>query len=172
MNAFIEQNKRLLRVYCIAACIIGWALMLGGGLWFTSIVAGPSAPITKVTSERGQIEVILYSASAFIFDFVFPGLIVLGVMEFIKCLIDREYRPHSILRNGQVFLYIYAAFLVGGAVHKYFLYIGLVEEFSSSRLLFAQPLLLPVAAKVLILIGLGRILSRILPVIEESKTLV
>ena len=172
MKEFIEENRRLLKVYCIAALIIGWVLILAGGLWFISVVGSPSAPLAKVTSERGQIEVMLYSASALTFDFFFPGLFVLGIMEFIKCLIGREYHPHPILRNGQVFLYIYAGFLVGGAVFKYFFYIGLAEEFSSSRLLFVQPLLLPVAAKVLILIGLGRILKRILPVIEESKTLV
>jgi len=28
MNEFIERNKRLLKIYCIAARIIGWALLL------------------------------------------------------------------------------------------------------------------------------------------------
>jgi hypothetical protein len=38
--------------------------------------------------------------------------------------------------------------------------------------IFIKPLIVPLATKVLILVGLGQILRRILPVIEESKTLV
>jgi hypothetical protein len=47
-----------------------------------------------------------------------------------------------------------------------------VIESETSRLLFIQPFLLPTVAKVLILVGLGQIIHRIIPVIEESKTLV
>jgi len=169
MNAFIEQNKRLLRFYCVAARIIGGVLIFGGFIWFLLILAGP---LQKVSAGRGQIEIILYSASSLVFDFLSPGLIALGVTDFITCLLQKEYRPGPILRNGKAFLYLYAAFLVGGAAVEYFWYIRIVEEFRPSHLLFAQALLLPIAAKVLILVGLAQILKRIMPVIEESKTLV
>jgi len=42
----------------------------------------------------------------------------------------------------------------------------------SAYILLVQPLLVPTVAKVLLLIGVGMILHRLLPVIEESKTLV
>lgn len=31
MNQFLEKNRRLLRLYCVAASIIGWVLLWGGG---------------------------------------------------------------------------------------------------------------------------------------------
>jgi hypothetical protein len=47
-----------------------------------------------------------------------------------------------------------------------------LEKNSPGRLLLVQPLVVPLATKILILVGLGQILRRILLVIEESKTLV
>lgn len=47
-----------------------------------------------------------------------------------------------------------------------------VRESTTAHRLLAQPFILPTVAKVLILIGTGLILRRLLPVIEESKTLV
>lgn len=172
MNEFIEKNKKLLKVYCVMAQVIGWVLMLGGFIWFVLIMGGPSPVFTEAGSARGEVDIILYTASSLIFDFFFPGLIALGVTQFIRCLLESEYKPGFILRHNQAFLYSYAWFLLGYALFRNSFYNFVYGEIAFSGLLFAQPLLLPIAAKFLILIGLGQILKRILPVIEESKTLV
>ena len=172
MTEFIEKNKRLLTVYCLMAQVLGYLLILAGLVWFGLIAAGPSSPLSTTPSDKGQVQIILYASSSLVFDFFFPGLITLGVAAFIRCLLQSEYKPGWILRSARPILYSYAAFLVGYAVFKYFMYIELMEEFNSALLLFAQPVLLPIAAKLLILIGLGQILKRVMPVIEESKTLV
>ena len=169
MHTFIEKNKDWLNFYRTAAMIIGWILLLGGGVWFALVVKGP---FEKVSYDRGRLDILLYACSAFVFDFSFPALIILWVTSFIRCLLVSEYKPGPILRNGKAVLYGYAIFLIGGAAIKYFWYIKVAEQLNSSPTLFAQPLLLPIAAKILILIGLGNILKRIMPVIEESKTLV
>jgi hypothetical protein len=38
-------------------------------------------------------------------------------------------------------------------------------------LLFVSPLLVPMLAKILIVVGLGVILKRVIPIIDESRTL-
>jgi hypothetical protein len=110
-----------------------------------------------------------------LFDFMLPGLIALGVMQFIRYVFEDTDKPGCILRNADRLFYMYAVFL---ALKSYFKYLFFTEWYAEaislepSRLLFIQPFLLPTVAKILILVGLGQILRRLLTVIEESKTLV
>jgi len=170
MNEFIKQNKRLLRFYCTTALIIGWLLIIGGFLWFI-----PTIMSLNIDDLYKGADAILYAVSAMLFDFLLPGLIALGVVQFIRYMFEDKTKPGCILRNADRFFYMYAAFLIA---RKYFQYswnsvwYAEVIESEMSRLLFIQPFLLPTVAKVLILVGLGQIIRRIIPVIEESKTLV
>ncbi|MHC4437019.1 MAG: hypothetical protein ACYS3S_06650 [Planctomycetota bacterium] len=170
MNEFIKQNRRLLKFYCTAALIIGWLLFAGGFLWFI-----PTIMSLNINDLYKGADAILYAVSAMLFDFLLPGLIALGVVQFIRYLFEDTTKPGRILRNAHWFFYIYAVFLVVITYLQYFWNItwyAEVIESETSRLLFIQPFLLPTVAKVLILVGLGHILRRIIPVIEESKTLV
>ena len=170
MNEFIKQNRRLLKFYCTAALIIGWLLIAGGFIWFI-----PTITSIDINDDYKAADAHLYVISAMLFDFLLPGLIALGVMQFIKYLFEDTNKPGCILRNADRFLYIYAVFLIVRTYLQYswncVCYAEVIES-ETSRLLFIQPFLLPTVAKILILVGLGQILRRIIPVIEESKTLV
>ncbi len=175
MNEFIEQNRRLLKIYCIAARVVGWVLIFGGTFWFLLFVLC----ILAVSDAAGTIgwpytdENFLYASQALIFDFVFPGLLALLVGQLIKYLAETEYRPGWILRYGDKILYVYAAVVVGRVISRYHAWqAGLLGKSSSGHLLLIQPLVVPLAAKVLIIVALGIVLRRALSVIEESKTLV
>ena len=170
MNEFIKQNKRLLKFYCTAALIIGWLLIAGGFLWFI-----PTITSIDINDDYKAADAVLYVISAMLFDFLLPGLIALGVMQFIRYLFEDTGKPGRILRNAHWFFYIYAVFLIVKTYLRYFwnsTWYAEVIESEASRLLFIQPFLLPTVAKVLILVGLGQIRRRLLTVIEESKTLV
>lgn len=170
MNEFIEQNRRLLKFYCTTALIVGWLLIIGGFAWFI-----PAMTSLNISDLYKGADAILYVVSAMLFDFLLPGLIALGVMQFIRYLFEDINKPGCILRNADRLFYIYAVFLIVKTYLQYFwnsTWYAEVIESETSRLLFIQPFLLPTIAKVLILVGLGQILRRILPVIEESKTLV
>ena len=169
MNEFIEKNRALLKLYCIVARIIGWLLMIGGFFWF-----GLTFSAVDINNNE-RPDVLLYGISSMLFDFILPGLIALGVMQFIRYLFENTSKPGRILRNADRLFYMYAVFLIVKTYVKCFWYsawYAQVIESESLRVLFIQPFLLPTVAKVLILVGLGQILRRILPVIEESKTLV
>jgi hypothetical protein len=170
MNEFIEKNRRLLKFYCTAARIFGWVLICGGTIWFILFASGQSKRIERP-------DAILYAISSMLFDFMLPGLIALGLTQFIRYLFEIDYKPGGILRNGDKIFYIYAVFLImnaflrhGWYVHVW--YTEIIEESNFSRLLFMQPFILPTVAKVFILVGLAQILRRVIPVIEESKSLV
>ena len=170
MNEFLKQNRRLLKFYCTAALIIGWLLIAGGFLWFI-----PAITSLNLNDIYKAADAILYVTSAMLFDFLLPGLIALGVVQFIRYLFEDTNKPGCILRNADRFFYMYAVFLIARTYLQYSwnsVWYAEVIESETSRLLFIQPFLLPTVAKVLILIGLGQILRRIIPVIEESKTLV
>ena len=169
MNEFIEQNKRLLKFYCTAAQIIGWLLIVGGIFWF--ILTASSYETNLAERPEG----LMYLISSMLFDFVLPGLIALGVMQFIRYVFGDTGKPGRLLGMADWLFYLYAVFLILKTYFKYVLYsVWYAEAISleTSRLLFVQPFLLPTLAKVMILVGLAQILRRILPVIEESKTLV
>lgn len=175
MNEFIEQNRKLLKFYCTAARIFGWVLICGGVIWFLLFVL----IILAVNDAAGSIgwphtpENFVYASKSFAFEFILPGLIALLVAQLIRYMLETEYRPGWILRYGDGVLYVYAALLIGqNILTYYFSRAELLGKYGSGHLLFIQPLIVPLAAKILILVGLGQVLRRLLPVIQESKTLV
>jgi hypothetical protein len=100
------------------------------------------------------------------------GLIAFLVAQLIRYILESEYNPGYILRFGDKILYVYAALLIVQDTSIYYLLHRELLSFSIGRFLFAQPLIVPLAAKILIVVGLGQIFRRILNVLEESKTLV
>jgi hypothetical protein len=175
MKKFIEENRRLLKFYSLASKVIGWALIWGGTLWFLLF----ALCILAARDAAGELrwppltENVTYATSAFIFDFVFLGLVALILSRLIEYTVQGEHPPGRLLRFGNVILYVYAGLVIGRAILTYHLWnLGVPVGYGAGHLLFAQPLVFPTLAKALILVGAGVILQRLLPVIEESKTLV
>lgn len=173
MKKFFEENKALLKFYNIAARIVGWVLVCGGTVWFLLYVLC----ILVVSDAAGELrwphtlKNVIYSTSSFVFDFLLPGLIALIVAQLIGYTIANKSKRGRLLQYGEYVLYAYAVLVIGKAVMRYYLWHGIMPE-GQSGLLFIQPLIVPVAAKVLIIIGLAQALRRVMPVIEEWKTLV
>ena len=164
----IKEKRRLLHFLCWAVQLVGWVLIAGGAVWFMMFVCVP----VKAELEGDRIiEYVLYGASRFSFDFVFVGLAAVIFSQLGRYVFDKEYKPGLMLRCGDKVLYLFAVLGILWAWFRYAVSVEVIED-PTFRLLLAQPLILPTIAKVLILVGLGQILRRIMPVIEESKTLV
>ncbi len=178
MKKFFERNERLLRFYCVVGRVIGWLMLIGGVLWFSVLVInGVGKGSIEDSSELLSAELLLFMISAMLFGFLLPGLVALGVTQLITYFYEPQAKPGLIIRRADKILYAYGVFLVIRAYYAYWwvVHVKFMEptsELGISNLLFAQPFILPTIAKVLILIGAGLILRRLLPVIEESKTLV
>jgi hypothetical protein len=193
MNEFIEKNRRLLKIFCITTRIIGWALILlpvilviwllltgtsrfGDFLsWPLHIEKRPYRQAFPLTDE--QVDLL-----SLVIRFVLPGLLMLGLAQFIRYLSEKNYRAGWTLRCGEGILYLYAVLITGQVLWNYvlgpsmktnmYLVEGLRPEIYQVGPLTIPASVLLTAAKVVILIGLGQILARVMPVIEESKTLV
>jgi vacuolar-type H+-ATPase subunit I/STV1 len=156
-------------------------LILGGVVWFFVIV-GKVLWVIAV-EEQQQIDFLLYIAYSLVYDFVIPGFLAFAIGGLLDYLLRPKAKPPLILGMMDKLCYIYAAFLIlkfFGAIKAFrsdlwfvnFKLLVIPEMSESARMLLAQPLLGPTLAKVLLLVGIGMILHRLLPVIEESKSLV
>lgn len=160
MHDFIENNHRLLSIYSRAAQSIGRALVSFGAIFVVlSLVASPFRIAIPAAVVHG----------------IFPGLMAMTIGQFIRYLLETDYHPGWMLRHGDKLLYLYAVLLVMNFVWVKIQAMGIREgtglDYSPLAALMLQGLL-GLICQVLILIGLGQILRRILPVIEESRTLV
>jgi hypothetical protein len=174
MSVFVKKNERLLKFYnkmpqtmgpVMLACSIAWGVFGAtqllsririGGDWKTFDFAFHAGPFQAGTM-------------------FFLGLILIVVAQFIRYLFNTEYQPGWILRHGEKILYAYA-FLI--FVHA----LVFIKQFLMGQYFFhtscealevcnALTYCLIRLSIVLILIGSGQLLRRILPAIKESKTL-
>lgn len=183
MVQFIEKHRRLLQAYCLIARILGWVLILGGVLWFFALVYAFRNITETMIGEQRHIDILLYFAHSFVYDFVIPGFLAFAIGGLLDYLLRPKTKPPLILGMMDKLCYFYAASLIlrffvvieSFGDSPWFVHFKLLEVSGlseSARIVLVQPLLGPTLAKVLLLIGIGMILHRLLPVIEESKTLV
>ncbi len=180
MNEFYNQNRGHVRSYCFSARIIGWMLLVVPSIIFTTRLLGPMSFgrwrwIYTFLFSIKFIKLFMLQAVFSFPNFLLPGLLLVGAAQFIRYLYDDGYQPRWLLRHGTTILYtcaiIVLAVYIGGLVQR-FNYITGIDAIDFSRL-SSDGLLsaLPIIGIILILIGTGQALRRIMPVIEESKTL-
>jgi hypothetical protein len=168
MNEFVKQHQRLLRFYCEAAQALGWTLLL-----FVPSIGVVGMVLSGRMMSNWQSGKIVYSVLVIFLNSMSLGLVLLGVGQFIRYLFDNECQPSWMLRNGASVLYACAVIVLVSCVLQQLWYTSLMKNVGNPLLLARLvSTAIPALAKALILVGLGQILRRVLPVLEESKTLV
>jgi hypothetical protein len=174
MKAIVEENRSLLRFYERAARMVGWVLLCGGTVWliiFILCVLGVDAAADR--QWPGTTRNLTYAGSTFLVSFAVPGLLALLIGQLIKYSLDAEGKPGWLLCHGARVLYAFGLVLIGQAVLRIAGWEPAVAtDPDQAGLLFVGPSLVPLLAKILICVGLGQLLGRILPIIDESRTLV
>jgi hypothetical protein len=174
MGSFVAENRRLLRFYWKAAYSFGWGLLLAAILLFL-IFAVIILAVNGAAGERGWDGLnksIYYLITGVLFNFTIPGLISLCISQMIRFILEAEYKGGWILRYGHCILYgsgiaiLVQAILAAKVISQT---TGLSSLMFLSSGAFSY---IPTLAKVMILFGLGEIMRRILPIIDESRTLV
>jgi hypothetical protein len=178
MNAFYKQYRGRLQIYCVSARIIGWMLMIVPAMIFTTrflgkIPYGSCRVIYNIVFSRLFIRLFMLRVVFPFSSFMLLGLALVGVAQFIRYLYDDAYQAGWSLRHGSAILYTCAVITplvyIGGLLLRIDYITGMDAADLSSDPLLSALLSLGI---VLILVGTGQVLRRIMPVIEDSKTLV
>jgi len=174
MNEFIEKNKQLFNFYSVAAQSIAVALLISAPISIIITILSEK-PISGMQGGYNPIQLLLH----LFLDYIIPCSLALLVAQFIKHLTETDGKTGWILQHGVIILYICAILLVVNDIWQWVFYAVVIKHSAldalptiSSKILCVFVSLLLTATKVLVLIGLGQILRRLMPVIEESKTLV
>jgi len=170
IQTFIEKNKKLLLFYYWAARIGGWVF-----LSYASLVAvGKSVALASRIGDWQEFNRFCqHDVPWGVFSDVLPTcLLVLGIAQLIWYLLETDHRPRWILRNADKLLYSYTAILIG-----YYCWMGVTDVITRFNEPYDFPLRLIVLVafiiiKLLVLVGVAEMLRRLLPMIEESRTLV
>ena len=164
----MDKKLKLLSSLCTAIACIGWTLVIGGWFWLIMFF---TRAYTGVSPGLGEIQFLFYGISAVSFDFFFVGLGAVIVARLAKFIFEKESAPTLMLRCGDKIFYLFAVLGILWGVFRHLIFATAIED-STTRFLYQQPALLPTLGKVIILILLGQILKRLLPVIQEHKSLV
>jgi hypothetical protein len=172
IQAFVEKNRRLLSLLCGVARIGGW-LLLGTALL---AVAGKSVALISRIGDWVEFKKFCMTDVPWgmFSEFIPTGLMALGVAQFFKYLLEEDSQPGWILRNADKLLYLYAGILLA-----FFIWAGsadVIFQFENRGrydwIITVATYLFLICIKVLALVGLAEVLRRLLPVMEESRTLV
>lgn len=170
-----QIDWRLLHPYARGLQIMGWAMVT------LSFFAGCQmlryshyyfVLIDSVGTKEAVLQALNVGVSI-IRKELLPGLVLLVLAQFMRCLGDRECPPGRILRYGPWILLVYAVLqLESLGVRCYDLIVhrlprGVPRTFSS-----VMAISIPVSMQAAIVLGAALILRRLVAVIEESKTLV
>jgi hypothetical protein len=166
IQAFVENNRKLLISFRRAAKIIGWANFLMG---IASLIG---LFILFLLHSDQRIPEVFNGLARSWYIMTTTGILLLGIEQFINYLYETK-DAGFVLRYADKILYVLAGFVVWRAIVMSWMTIGHHNAFPAEWLLASIiPIILLNAAKILVLIGLAHVVRRLLPVIEESRTLV
>jgi len=171
MNTFINKNERFLRICCNVARFFGLLLL--------AFVAFILIPITLLgLLGNGSFALNSIKFEPFIraiLGLIFPAFFLLGIEQLIKCLIVSDFKSNWILRYADKIIYMYAGFLIINFVYssmytrKMIHASGYDVSFVSKTLILSSIITF---IKILVWIGIALLLKKIVPIIQESKTLI
>ena len=101
-------------------------------------------------------------------------MLALGVTQLIWYLLETDHRPGWILRNADKLLYVYTTIMLGCYIWMSAKGLNITITWDTNvefiiRIIMAAVF---ISVKILALVGLAQMLKRLLPLIEESRTLV
>ena len=168
MNTFIEKNRGLLKTCCVAAKIFGWISLSMGCL---AAVGHSIALVTRIGDWAVFQDYFRNDVPWNVIQGIAAGLLALGIGQFIRFVYDNDYRPNWVLRNATRLLYTYAVVFGISLITRCIMASPHWDHWAEIAIRLLAFIIYG-AGTILLSVGLALILKRILPVIEESKTLV
>jgi hypothetical protein len=178
----VEKHRNWLRFYSNVARLIGWLLVVEG---MTSLVYGQWILLTReelpFSSDNPLFTLSEMKFRAFLVEpftnMILPGIFALLVSQFFRFLLNNNPRPGWLLRKGELVLYIGTLVIALNslfALRLFGLFFNQAGGNSFSKfliLIVILPTVLPIVVELLILVGLAQALRRVIPIIQEFKSL-
>jgi hypothetical protein len=176
----VEKHRKWLEVYSVLSRLMGWLLVVAGigNLGYLAWIlikdtAQSDAMFVGFSPDRIPSVKFWMIVHEPFFPMILPGLLALLVAQLLRYLLDETIRPGWFLRHGEKVLYFTAAvLLINFAPTLRTLGSGDGIIILAYILGGIDPSILLVSAELAILIGLAQALRRVLPMIEEAKSLV
>jgi hypothetical protein len=169
MNTFIKKNEKFLRISFSALRISGWFLL----------VFSLCCPVISIVLLRnykpGIGEEMSITMLLIYLTLMFFGLLGIGLAQLIRYLLDSNYKPGFILRHGDKFIYAYVVLTLIAATKHFFDLLGLLFPFDrqlTTVLCISATQIVYLVAKALILLGMAQLLKRLMPIMDEHKSLI
>jgi hypothetical protein len=169
MQTFIKENWGLLRISYVSSMVIGWLLMV---LFVATSWVHTQELLHDEFSDMTWFEYYTREIPWNDLDSLPMGILVLAIGQFIKFFYDRDSHPGWVLKNLTVLITL-------------FILITLIRESISFTLNYSYQWHAPIerwvlfplkvlclCGKVLVLLGITLTVKRVLPLIEESRTLI
>lgn len=172
IQTFVEKNRKLLLFYYWVMRVGGWFLF---GLSLLAVIGHSVALSTRITDSQEFSRYWHHDVPWGMFTYLIPaGILAIGISHLIWYLLETDRRPSWLLRNADKLLYAYTAIML--ACYSWMV----VKELNTTitwdtNVEFALRIVMAVvfiSIKILALVGVAQILKRLLPVIDESRTLV
>jgi hypothetical protein len=162
LNETIEKNERFLRVCSSVAKFTGVLLLV-----FIAIQIGGTIFLFFENGRRVFANNVLCT---FGYTWAFTALLLLGIDQLIKCLIETDFKPNWILRFADKIIYFYICCLCINFAYR--VTISWTDQNAGNDWVSMTFGTVSMLIKVLLWIGFGQVMRRIIPIIQESKTLV
>lgn len=166
MNEFVKRNRRLLEIYSTVLIVLGWVLLLMGGVGL--------ALLTLEGFQRGgsvSLEGALGTFKRSYHYFVKIGLLCVVFGQLVRYLAGQG-KMGLFLRYGEKLFYLYAIIVIWGKV-AWIWFVATGRTGGSSPLLhwlmFSLPTLLYGIAQVLLLVGAGQFLRHFIAATGNEK---
>ncbi|MFA6186726.1 MAG: hypothetical protein WC770_05880 [Phycisphaerae bacterium] len=163
LHNVIEKNERFLRFCCKVAHTISFVVILIAFLQ----IAYPLSAVLWAGSPKNMAANLLQTTSILGYiKFLFLIFLFLGIEQFIRCLIDIDFKPNWILRYGDKIIYLYALYLFVTPIY----YCGSFTSTHNASIAIVVIAAIFAFIKSILWIGIGKVLKIIVPIIQESKT--
>jgi hypothetical protein len=146
---------------------IGWLLLIDVGIFFIATFLNPEL---GALDNKEPFEIVLsLSQYWFSIDFFFIGISAVILGQLARFIFQKTDRPGLLLRRGNIILIFFACLILFWAVLRY-----LYDKPSQPERwgVFLLAFIFPALVKAFMLTLVAQILKRIIPIIEESKSLV
>lgn len=165
-NAIIKQNERLLRTRCSIIRIMGWVVL---------VLMLPFFAYGLFELQKGAEQINVFLRARYFVSFVMAfggGITAIGVGQLLRFLLETNDKPGWVLRHGDKILYIFAILVFSSLLLNFCFLLSVRTGAWYFTVASLGPSTLLSLVKILVLIGLGQFLRRIIPVIEEAKVIV